>query len=450
MDRFAAPRTTSGWVHPDGGLIVVALLGLIMTPIAATLISSINNSAETHERLLGEAALQRITEAWTKDTQSADPTPGVPGTTPPGVDDNPVQDQCVDPAASVPGAPQEIPRITFHYDLDAGAEPPKAVTWVIRDDGGSATLVRRFCADGILVSATDMGRDLGPFAAATVRGPDDGVPDDFCPPDANGVGRRCVLVVPKFDTEVTATRRVPDYSMSTLPGGVPAAPTIFASDERFEYLNVRFTPSPGAVTQYELVLRKGSPTAPVVATQLVTAGSPQPASYQVTFSSLEVQPVGGAAVNYYVTARAKNDAGWGPYSDPYGPLNPQPVGPDKPSTPTVAHEGNSCVRVTWTPNANTGGALAQPSGCGRTPLRQATSRSSRARPHSSRWFRSPRTFRATTPRCSRHRRTCSARVTCLTAVSIPQASSRSAGTGSWSPTRTGSTSASSPIPATRS
>ncbi|MCO5322459.1 MAG: fibronectin type III domain-containing protein [Microthrixaceae bacterium] len=331
-------------------LIVVAVTGLIIAPLAGVFINGLTNSARSHERLLDNGSAQRVAEAWTKDVQSVDPH-GV------GQGLEAAATACVDPSVDVSTAPPELVRVTFNWDLEAGGDDlPKTATWALVDEGDSVTLVRRYCEDGFRGEGV-MARGLDLFSKSTAHGPE--APDVFCPVDANGVARTCTLVIPELDLDLTVTRRVPNYDANTLPTGAPPPPAIFAHDARYQYLNVRFKPSvPQPVTSYRLELRKGSPTAPPIPTQTktVTVTQPVPAFYQVTFSGLDVQAVGGPPVNYYVTAVAINDMGPGTQSDPYGPMNPQPTGPDAPTTPEAARLSNGCVRVTWSANAQNGGS----------------------------------------------------------------------------------------------
>ncbi|MFV0315920.1 MAG: type II secretion system protein, partial [Microthrixaceae bacterium] len=334
-------------------MIVIAITGLIMGPLAAAMISGLTSSSDSHERLIDNGAAQKIEEAWTKDVQSVDPQ---------GVDEGSVA-ACVDPASVSPTAPPELARVSFNWDLNAGPdELPKTATWVLVQDGDSTTLERRVCEDGFRFTKK-LAKGLGPLSSATVRGPDVGSPDQFCPPDQYGVGRTCTLVIPELNVDLTVTRRVPNYDGNTLPTGTPPPPAIFAHDARYQYVNVRFRPStPQPVTRYELSLRKGAPDAPVVMTKTVNVSGPVPPYYQVTFgppagdAPLDVRPIGGPPVNYYVTAVAVNDMGPGPQSDAYGPMNPEPTGPDKPSTPVATRLTNGCIRVTWSPNPQDGGS----------------------------------------------------------------------------------------------
>ncbi|MCZ7628334.1 MAG: fibronectin type III domain-containing protein [Microthrixaceae bacterium] len=316
--------------------------------LAGVLINSLANSARSHERLLDNGATQRIAEAWAKDVQSVDPH---------GVEQGTADGACFDPSAAGPDAPAELVRATFNWDLSAGgADLPKAATWVLVEDGSGVSLVRRYCEDGFR-SETVLAKGLDLLVKSTAHGPD--APDEFCPVDEHGVARTCTLVVPELGLDLTVTRRVPNYDANTLPTGTPPPPAIYAHDARYQYLNVRFKPSaPQPVTSYRLELRKGSPTAAAVAgqTKVVTVTQPVPAFYQVTFTGLDVQAPGGPPVNYYVVAVAINDMGEGVPSDAYGPMNPQPTGPDAPATPTATRLSNGCVRVAWSPSAVDGGS----------------------------------------------------------------------------------------------
>jgi prepilin-type N-terminal cleavage/methylation domain-containing protein len=55
-------------------LIVMILTGIIVVPLAGTFYTMVTSSNETNQRLVDNAAVQRITEAWTKDVQSVDPS----------------------------------------------------------------------------------------------------------------------------------------------------------------------------------------------------------------------------------------------------------------------------------------------------------------------------------------------------------------------------------------
>jgi hypothetical protein len=231
---------------------------------------------------------------------------------------------------------------------------------VLRDDPTGVQLIRRYCAGGALLREQVMAKRLGPvLASSVVRGPDAASPNSFCTADSYGVRRVCTLVIPELNADISVTRRVPDVVGGTLPIGPPSEPVVFAHDNRYKYLNVRFRPSVGEpAAQYELRLMKDSPVGTPVLTKTVTATSPDPAFYQVRFGSPSDPDlaVTEPLTNYWVQVRAYNTYGWSGWSDPYGPMNPQPVGPDAPTIDSVGATSGGCAVVDWTPAANNGGS----------------------------------------------------------------------------------------------
>ena len=355
-------------------LIVMVLTGIIVVPLAGTFYTMVTSSNETNQRLVDNAAVQRITEAWTKDVQSVDPSgyynppapyPAAFTRDPRGVDERVTtaadpdnsQDACRDPDAL--GAAAELDRVTFNWDLQDD-QTPKSASWVLRDDPTGVQLIRRYCVGGTLLREQVMAKRLGPvLASSVVRGPDAASPNSFCTADSYGVRRVCTLVIPELNADISVTRRVPDVVGGTLPIGPPSEPVVFAHDNRYKYLNVRFRPSVGEpAAQYELRLMKDSPVGTPVLTKTVTATSPDPAFYQVRFGSPSDPDlaVTEPLTNYWVQVRAYNTYGWSGWSDPYGPMNPQPVGPDAPTIDSVGATSGGCAVVDWTPAANNGGS----------------------------------------------------------------------------------------------
>jgi len=362
-------------------LIVMVITSTVLGAIAGAFFFMVRGSADAQERFLQNAAVQRITELWTKDVQSADPSgfynPAATYPTgyvrdPRGVDERETnaavvpptsQDACRDTDAT--GVAVELDRVTFNWDLTSG-QPPKSATWVLQNAPTGVQLLRRYCVGGVLKSEAVLAKRLEPVASSStppsalvVRGPSVASPSSFCPGDAYGVRAVCTLVIPALNADITVTRRVPDTTSATLPTGVPAPPVIFAHDNRYQYLNVRFYPTVGQpADQYRLTLRVDSPTGPVVLTKTVTVTTPVPSYYQVQFgapsdTALRVET---PLVNYWVTAEAHNSSGWSVPSDPYGPMNPQPVGPDAPTIQTATVGSDGCVDVEWTHAANDGGS----------------------------------------------------------------------------------------------
>lgn len=298
-------------------LVGIVVMVVIVVPLSAAFVSMLRSSGAAQERFDRSGEIQKINEAWTRDVQSVDPR---------GVN-TPAGQHCGINSATPP--PDELHRVTFSYNESPNATGgARRVTWLLKGSGTDVSLIRRECIGGgeprERVLAKNLGRP-GQAKSRIVRGPTSD-PNEFCPPIVPGGPKMtCTIVVDgDFTYRLTVKRRVPDLDGATVIPRVPPPPIAGPHDERYEYLNVYWSPpvlSPDqpAVDMYQLYLYEGSPTGPVVR----DVGDITPSG-----SGLQMLRIDNLSLSkkYFVAVRARNIIGWGDLSDVY-PANPAGMQP---------------------------------------------------------------------------------------------------------------------------
>lgn len=314
-------------------LITIALLGIVIAPFTTALVVVIRGNAESTNSLKRSSEAQRIGEAWTHDVQSV-AADGV---------NEPAGETC---GASTPG---EVVLVTFHWDRSAdAASSEKSATWVARGSGRNVELLRRVC-DGSDLKELTLAKGFGVAGrpiSSLINGTG-GVPGGFCPADSDGIKRSCTIQVHgTLNYEVTVKRRVPDVRSSTFIQTAPAPVNQIMAFSRYQQVIVDWSPPPVAggqslpVTGYTVFLYSDQAGTVQVSSPVSVDGS---ARRRVSFEGLE----NGAS--YFVRVQARNEVGWGDYSDVYGPVVPAFETPDPAtSVVAVATPNTGQVEVTWT------------------------------------------------------------------------------------------------------
>ena len=207
-------------------------------------------------------------------------------------------------------------------------------------------LVRRECESGVFVRQTTLADRIG----------DDGQTPLDALHGTGGPGTRnfctttsCTLVMSgSFEYEITATRRVSGAIAADQP---PPPPTITGVSERHTYLGVGWTPPPlpsgtSAIVGYR-VEAWSTPTGGLVASTEINASSNAADLTGLT-----------DGVSYWVVVYARNAAGFGEPSSPWGPATPQATTPTAVQSVSVVAAGVNepgALDVTWVAPEEDGG-----------------------------------------------------------------------------------------------
>lgn len=331
--KGAAKRADGGGFTLIEVVVALVLLGIIIVPLTAAFIQGLRRTGEIDKRLGRSADLQRISSWWTRDVGSVNPT---------GI--NAPDTECPDPAAAT--SPDDTALLTFSWDDNTGdAGTPKSASWVVEGSGADAKLVRRYCEGGAPISEATLAESFGVAGQTALQLVSDklGGTANFC--DATS----CTIKVSgAYAYTLTADRRVAGSATSDSP---PPPPEIIDATTSFQTIVVSWNPSlittyQTAVTEYTASLYSANSCsgAPVV-------------SAIVDSNSTSATLTGAAIVKdtpYYVCVKAKNDAGYGGYGPPYGPLTTSYSPPHAP-TNVVGTGADSTASVNWTEPSNTGG-----------------------------------------------------------------------------------------------
>lgn len=331
-------------------LIGIVVMVLLVAPLSAAFFSMLRSSSDAQERFNRSGEIQKINEAWTRDVQSVDPR---------GVN-TPSGEHCgMDPNS--PG--DELHRVTFSYNTSPDASGgARRVTWLLKGTGTDVSLIRRECigGDGVRerVLAKKLGR-IGQSKSRVVRGPTSD-PNEFCPPIVPGGPKMtCTIVVDgDFTYQLTVKRRIPDLDGATVIPRVPPPPIAGPHDERYQYLNVYWTPpvlasDQPAVDKYQLYLYEGAPNGPVVAQfdDLTPDGT-----------GLQMKKIESLSLSktYFFAVRAHNIIGWGDLSDVYpadpAGMQPRPTAPLAPVDVQATRNADGTVTLGWKHNSDIGGS----------------------------------------------------------------------------------------------
>jgi prepilin-type N-terminal cleavage/methylation domain-containing protein len=318
-------------------VISLAVLGIIMGPLAMSFISGLRTTKEA-ERLLGESqSAQQIASLWTRDVQNVEPG---------GVNS---QLACPSTNPSDPPIPEEF-LVNFSWGTAASASGPESATWTVVGSGTNARIERRSCAAGEPVATQIVADSFGlsnEDPSTVVRGPVPSQPRQFCPLDTDGVARTCTISVNgRYSYSLSVERRVPDATNAVVPDTPPGAPEITLAEPRRQRVNVGWTtPAPGpgqsAVSGFRVHMYDDPDGEPIATEEL---------------SETEFAFLGLTNGNqYWFRVQARNEVGWGPLSPMAGPVVPTDSSPEAP-TVTGVTAGDTTVAATWSPNANDGGA----------------------------------------------------------------------------------------------
>lgn len=334
-------------------LLTMAIIGIVIGPLTAGFIVMMRGQETTRRQLDRSADAARIGNAWTIDVQNVDPD---------GVNsDQPCRET---PIGTGGVAEVDLVTFTFNSSPTLAASPEGRATWVAVGTGKDLELHRRYCEGGIVTSdsllASAIGRS-GVGVTQIVHGPL-ASPNQmvFCPAydpnpsdsDTGTISDRCTIIIDgDFDYNLTVERRVPENSgnVQQVP---PPAPVIVAgaTQARNTYITVGWiAPTLGAgqspIVQYKILIF----TDP--------AGNGTPITAQlVSGTASEIHGLTNFT-DYYVRVQAINQLSMaGEASDVFGPLTPQPTGPDAPTITGTPVEGDTEISLSWLPNANYGGA----------------------------------------------------------------------------------------------
>lgn len=318
-------------------IISLAVLGIIMGPLAMSFITGLRNTQEA-ERLLGESrSAQQIASLWTRDVQNVEP--GGVNTQPP----------CPSTDPADPAVPEEF-LVNFSWGSAASAGQPENATWMVVGTGTNARIERRACVAGqptttqVVADSFGLSREA---ASTVVRGPIPAQPRQFCPLETDGVGRTCTIAVTgRYSYRLSVDRRVPDATNAILPDTPPGAPEITVAEPRRQRINVAWTtpplgPGQSAVTGYRVHMYDSATGEPIATEELT--------DNQFSFLGLT------NGNQYWFRVQARNVVGWGPLSAVVGPVVPTDSSPEAP-TITAVTPGDTTVSATWTPNSNDGGS----------------------------------------------------------------------------------------------
>lgn len=322
-------------------LVSLAIMALIIGPFMMGFITIFRSSTTAADTLTKADLAQRVGEAWTHDVQSVAPD---------GVND-PDAEPCGDPQ------PGEVHLVTFNWDRSTEASSrAKRSTWLIRGEGRAMKLVRIGC-DGLDTRDQVLAEGFGVDGRSIRLTVNSGNPADalnFCPLDANGIGWTCTLNIHgTADYSLTVRRRVPDSRHAAVTQLPPAPVEQIIGHSRYKAVRVDWSPPPSGagqtlpITQYIVYLYSDAAGTTQAASPILVDGNNR---RRVEFLGLE------NGQDYFVRIQAKNDAGWGDYSEVYGPVIPTVSTVDSPyDVIAVADLNDATVDVTWTPVAEVEG-----------------------------------------------------------------------------------------------
>jgi len=343
-------ETTKGFTLLEV-VVSLAVLAIIMTPLAAAFINSIRETNDVRSKVGATADAQRISSWWTMDVHNVDPNGVAPGAS-----------TCPAPPGSTAPATERA-LITFNWDgassateLDSSGNPvvtPKSASWVIEGSGPNSELVRRYC-EGDVAKAEYFVADSfwkpGYEAEYLVYGLSGYGSRDFC------TATTCTIEVSgNFNYKLAIERRVPGVDPPDV--STPPPPVITGVVPGNKTLTPAWLPSvvPSGippVDQYQAVAVNGSGV--IQSCEIVDS-----ATLSALLQNADACGLSGLSLTigspYYVKVKAHNQNGWGDFSDPFGPVSPVPVLPGPPEN-VAATRGAARITVTWSPPTDNGGA----------------------------------------------------------------------------------------------
>ena len=315
-------------------VVALAVLAIIIVPLTAAFITTLQQTNAVDQRLSQSADAQRIGSAWTKDVRSVDTN---------GYD---TAGTCQDPTGS---SPAETLLTSFEWGSDptSGGNVKKA-SWVIEGTGPSAQLVRLYCENGNPVDEALIADSFGvagkePLEVIhSTNGPLD---RDVC------TSTTCTIVVDgAFKYQVTVARGV--SGNDTGSSVQPLPPAIAGAVCGNGSLTVSWLPTPqpegtGAVTNFRVVVTNsngdtvnGSGNGDLVG----------PAATAAQVSGLT------NGQDYWIQVQALVGSTPGNLSTPrYGPIAPCPSVPTAP-TALVVTRADMGLNVSWTAPSDNGGS----------------------------------------------------------------------------------------------
>ncbi|MCU1497425.1 MAG: fibronectin type protein [Acidimicrobiales bacterium] len=312
-------------------VVALTVLAIILVPLTAAFIASIQQTQAVDDRLAQSADAQRIAEAWTGDVRSVSAT---------GFD---TAGTCPDPVGDEGG---EL-LTSFEWDTDPSAGGiVKKASWIIEGTGPNAQLVRRYCEGGAAVREDLLADSFGvtglqPLEAIhSLNGPFD---RRVCNRDT------CTIVVDgAFKYQLTVARGVPGNDVGTTC--LPPAPVINGATVGNGSITASWSPSilPACsppVTNYRMIVTNNVGNT-VNGAGLLTDG--------VTTTGQVTGLTNGS--DYWVQVQAGVSGTWGPLSQPpYGPLVPTATTPGAP-TAVTSTRGDQSLIVGWGAPTENGGA----------------------------------------------------------------------------------------------
>jgi prepilin-type N-terminal cleavage/methylation domain-containing protein len=319
-------------------LVSLAVLGIIMTPLAMSFITALKQSDELQRNVGASADAQRIAAAWTQDVQN--------------VDENGVtydSSQCSDGKLDQPGS-GVYPLVSFQWDtlpstVDPGAPVvAKSSLWALRGSGTDSELVRYYCENGVF-----KGPESGPspeVIASSFWDPDVATRKSFYGTSYNASvpnfcsATACTITVDaNFYYRLTVQRRVAGLEPPGLT--TPPAPSITGGVCGNTELTVAWLPS---------IVPAGVPPVDAYSTRVTddALGNSTVASHPSLNGAALSDVFTGLQVNhqYWVIISAHNSNGNGPESEPFGPITCNPVAPDAPDG-VSAVRGDQQITVSW-------------------------------------------------------------------------------------------------------